>query len=334
MGWLAFLKRAVHRVRCALQPEGPARVGVSGVFTADQIELVRATYFGEGGSADGPAWEPFRHAHMALPAWFGQGLDPLSEAYAEQQQKLWQLMSGVDRPYTAEVDEKEHSWGDVDPVRQPGFYLRRDPAAVHGASDHIIATGMMLRHSGLKPGDHALEYGAGFGQTALAMARLGVNVDTVDISATFCEFVRAQAEYFKVPLQSFQGRFGSNPRPGQKYQLIWFYESFHHCVDFQQVVRQLGDHLAPGGRVMLAGEPIVEQENAAVPYPWGLRLHSEVAAVVRQQHWFELGFSEAFLFALFASAGYAGRRVECEPTLFGRLYIFERRAVAGDAASR
>ena len=100
------------------------------------------------------------------------------------------------------------------------------------------------------------------------------------------------------------------------------------------MVRQLGDHLAPGGRVMLAGEPIVEQENAAVPYPWGLRLHSEVAAVVRQQHWFELGFSEPFLFALFASAGYAGRRVECEPTLFGRLYIFERHAEAGDAASR
>lgn len=322
----AFLKRALRNLRGALQPDGPARVGSSGVFNADQIELVRATYFGEGGSANGPAWEPFRHAHMTLPAWFVHGLDPLSEAYAEQQQSLWQLVSGVDRPYAAEVDEKEHSWGDVDPVRQPGFYLRRDPTAVHDASDHIIATGMMLKHSGLKPGDHALEYGAGFGHTALALARLGVNVDTVDISATFCEFVRAQAEFFQVPLHSFQGRFGSNPRPGQQYQLIWFYESFHHCVDFQQVVNQLSEHLAPGGRVLLAGEPIVEQENAAVPYPWGLRLHSEVVAVVRQQHWFELGFSEAFVFELFARAGYAGRRVECEPSLFGRLYVFERRA--------
>ena len=32
----------------------------------------------------------------------------------------------------------------------------------------------------------------------------------------------------------FQGRFGDNPRPGQRYELIWFYESFHHCLDFQE----------------------------------------------------------------------------------------------------
>ncbi len=187
---------------------------------------------------------------------------------------------------------------------------------------------MLLKHCGLKAGDRALEYGAGFGQTALALARLGVNVDTVDVSRTFCGFVNEQAEFFRVPLHAFEGRFGDAPRPGVRYKLVWFYESFHHCVDFQRVVRILPDLLEPGGRVILGGEPIVERPNAAVPYPWGLRLHSEVVAVVRQQRWFELGFSEEFLSELFGRAGFTVRRVDCEPTLFGRLYLCEWQAEA------
>ena len=73
--------------------------------------------------------------------------------------------------------------------------------------------------------------------------------------------------------------------------------------------------------MILGGEPIVESRNPAVPYPWGLRLHSEVAAVVRQQRWFELGFTEEFLFDLFGRSGFEVRRIDCEPSLFGRLYV-------------
>ena len=166
-------------------------------------------------------------------------------------------------------------------MRTPGFFVRRDAAAIASASDHVIATGMILNTAVSRPATGRSEYGAGFGQTALALARLGVNVDTVDISATFCGFVQQQADFFQVPLHPFEGRFGHNPRPGQRYDLIWFYESFHHCLDFQDVVRQLGEHLAEGGRVILGGEPIVEKEYDAVPYPWGVRLHSEVVAVVQ-----------------------------------------------------
>jgi 2-polyprenyl-3-methyl-5-hydroxy-6-metoxy-1,4-benzoquinol methylase len=291
-------------------------------FGPDDIEDVRRIYF-ETGGAPGSPWEPLRHAHMRLPDWFRHNLDPYSEGYIAQQHRLWRLVSGVDRDYEVERDEKEAEWGAVDAVRTPGFYVRRDPAAIASASDHVIATGMMLRHCGLQAGDWALEYGAGFGQTALALARLGVNVDTVDVSDTFCGFVREQAEFFRVPLHPFKGRFGDAPRPGKLYKLVWFYESFHHCLDFRRVVQRLPSLLAPGGRVILAGEPIVEKPYAAVPYPWGLRLHSEVVAVVRRQRWFELGFTEAFLHELFGQAGFAVNRIDCEPTLFGRLYVCE-----------
>ena len=274
-------------------------------------------------TAEGSRWDRYRHAHMVLPSWFRHGLDPWSEAYAGQQHRLWALIAGVDRAYSVEADEQDIGWDQADPIRLPGFYQRRDALAITSASDHVLATGLLLRHCGPKAGVWALEYGPGFGQSALALARMGVNVDTVDISPRFCDFVRRQGEHFQVPLHAHQGPFGMNPRPGQQYQLIWFYESFHHCVDFMAIVPRLREHLAEGGRVILGGEPIVERENAAVPYPWGVRLHSEVAAVMRTTRWFELGFSETFLYELFDRAGFSGRRIDCEPSLFGRLYVFE-----------
>lgn len=292
-------------------------------FGPDDIARVHRTYYDTGGAIGG-SWEPLRHAHLALPAWFRHDLDPCGDEYRVQQHRLWQVVAGVDRDYEVEIDEKEANWEAVDAVRAPGFYQRRDPEAISSASDHVIASGMLLKHCGLKAGDRALEYGAGFGQTALALARLGVRVDTVDVSRTFCDFVNQQARFFRVPLEAFAGRFGDAPRPGVRYKLVWFYESFHHCVDFLRVVRLLPDLLEPGGRVILGGEPIVERPNPAVPYPWGLRLHSEVIAVVRQHRWFELGFTEAFLADLFGRAGFGVRRIDCEPTLFGRLYVFER----------
>lgn len=300
------------------------RIQRTGYFDPADLAWLCELYFTEG-SAPGTRWDALRHAHMKLPEWFRPGLDPLGDDYRRQQHRLWQVVSGRDRAYDAVQDEKEAGWTDTDSIRQPGFFSHRDALAVDRASDHLLATGMLLKHSGLVPGDWALEYGAGFAQSALSLARLGVQVDTVDISAVFCEHVRRQGEFFQVKLTPFRGKFGLNPRPGTRYKLIWFYESFHHCFDFQPLLEAIDGHLADGGRIILGGEPIVEREYAAVPYPWGVRLHSEVAAVVRRQGWFELGFSEDFLFELFAAAGYLARRVDCEASLFGRLYILERR---------
>jgi SAM-dependent methyltransferase len=185
---------------------------------------------------------------------------------------------------------------------------------------------MIVKHCGLKPGDSALEYGAGFGQIALTLARLGVVVDTVDISSLFCGYVREQAAFFQVPLTPFEGRFGWNPRGAHRYDLILFYEAFHHCVDFQSVVHEIKRNLAPTGRVLLAGEPIPRAENMYVPYPWGLRLDAESIVQMRRFGWFELGFTEDFLVRLFINAGFSAQRIECPSSVYGEGYTFKHRA--------
>lgn len=301
------------------------RIERSGSFRLDDIALIAETHrlFGD---TPNTSWDHLRGKYLILPDWFQQGLDPMSDEYFAQQMRLWNTLAGLDRAYVAELDEAELSIPDVDPVRRPGFYIWRDDSAVQKASDHVLATGMLMKHSGIRPGMWALEYGAGFGQTALALARLGVNVDTVDISATFCGYVKEQADFFQVNLSPFKARFGENPRGDQKYDLIWFYESFHHCIDFKEVVKRLKLHLAHNGRILLAGEPIGKREYWAVPYPWGLRLESEVVAVIRNRHWFELGFSEHFITSLFVNSGYTADYFDCPMSIYGQVYSFSLRA--------
>jgi SAM-dependent methyltransferase len=301
------------------------RVNSTGFFEVGDLDEVTRIVFDEG-TAPGGAYGHFKDAHMRLPSWFRRDLDPYGSEYASQQQQLWRLISGSDRDYIVEVDEKEAPLPKVDAVRSPGYFIRRDPNAVQAASDHVIAMGMILKHSNVAPGDWAMEYGAGFGQAALSMARLGVNVDTVDVSAAFCQWVQQQADFFQVQLTPHIGRFGINPRPGQRYKLVWFYESFHHCLDWQNLLKALPGLLEKDGRVLLCGEPIVEREYAAVPYPWGLRLHTDVVATIRRWRWFELGFSEDFLYEIFTHHGFVIRKHRCEPSLWGLTYVCERRS--------
>ena len=180
--WVRWLRVRVRRLIKGPDPLKDAQIAH---FDPEDIDQLIHLYAVAGAHIDNPPFMPYRDAHLALPAWFRQGLDPWSDEYAAQQHRLWQLISGRTRPYDAAMDEQDIGWDDSDPIKLPGFFQRRDPRAVLSASDHILAQGMLLKYSGLKPGDRALEFGPGFGQTALALARLGVDVRAVDISPRF-----------------------------------------------------------------------------------------------------------------------------------------------------
>ncbi len=300
------------------------RIRLTGKFTVDDVDLIVRT-LSEHDIVHGSPWDDLRAANLVLPDWFEHGLHPNGEQFAHQQHALWKLISGRDRPYTPELDEHEAPLANVDPIRRPAHFMRRDQEAVRLAADQFIATGMILKHSGVRPGDRVLEYGAGFGQTALTLARLGVSVDTVDISRTFCEFIKLQADFFQAPLTPFEGHFGWNPRGEAKYKLIFFYEAFHHCEDFRSLIHDVKRHLAPDGRILLAGEPIARDTNRYLPYPWGLRLDAEPIAQVRRYGWLELGFTEECILRLFTDAGFLARRIDCEASIHGTGYIFTPR---------
>ena len=296
----------------ALKPLGS---GDPMMFSLADVETLTAALHVEG----------FRGAvqvgTFALPKGFQLGLDPESPAYRDQQLALWRAIT--QRPaYEAAKDEDTPEISDLDAIYQPAFYGSGDADL---AGDHLIALGHILKLSGLKSGDRALEYGAGFGQIALAFARLGVKVDTVDINPRFCAAVASLAPRYRVDLTAHVESFGFNPagRP-DAYDLIYFYESFHHCLDFKAVIPKLDDMLKPGGKIIMAGEPIMSEPTPLLPYPWGLRLDGENVTVMHKRGWMELGFSEEFYFSTFRQFGFQATKHVLPGMHYATAYVFER----------
>lgn len=249
--------------------------------------------------------DPSRHhelgaAYLALPEWFDLSIGPDTEAYLQQQLRFWQEVTGKDA-YEPLINEDTPEVADMDAIYRPAFYLTGDSKE---AGLHLMAMGHIMLRSDVRAGSRVLECGAGFAQNALAFARLGAKVDTVDISPGFCKAVQSMSDHFRVDLTAHHQPFGYNPagHPGA-YDLILFYECFHHCLNFEEVIPQLRDMLQPGGRLLLAGEPIYRGLQPTMPYEWGLRLDWGTAAVMRWRGWMELGFQEDYLIGKFRRAG-------------------------------
>lgn len=243
----------------------------------------------------------WRGKSLVLPEWFDLELDPDGSEFRDQMLKLWSAITGRST-YDPETNEDTPEIGDLDPVKRPGFYGSADS---HFAGGQLMAMGHIIMRSGVSPGDRVLEYGAGYAQTAVALARLGVKVDTVDINPAFCRAVQANADLFDIDLTPHCGPFGINPAgEPASYDVILFYESFHHCLDFETLIPRLKTYLKANGRIILAGEPIFDGPCKDMPYAWGFRLDWENVAVMRIRGWMELGFQRDFLLRKFGDAGF------------------------------
>lgn len=272
--------------------------------------------------------------NLILPKWFDKNLSSSSKEFKQQQLKLWKLISGKKRDYNFTIDEKEEEMpSDIDPIRKPGWFMRKGDDSILNCSVHKIASGKIMNLSNLKPGQNAIEFGAGFGHTALDLARLGVNVDTVDISKTYCKFIKKQADFFKVNLTPYHNQFGFYPS-NKKYDFIWFYEAFHHALNFEEVIKGFKNKLNKNGRILLAAEPITTNGSTSqIPLDWGLRLDKLAVCATRWRGWFELGFNEDFLISLFVNNGFEAEYHPCNDTFFGNSYVFTHRKNIIDLSS-
>ena len=297
----------------------------------EELDRAAATFNAHSTRANSP-WDEFRNRYLALPDWYDATLDPFSSEYAAQQDRLWQLMAGREH-YEATEQEQTPEVADQEAIYQPAFYVLREPGTMALAGQQMMATGHFLKIADIQENDFVLEYGAGYGQTALAFARMGARVHTVDINPMFCRAVQAQGEFFKVRLKAFVGAFGDNPR-GRLYKLIFFYEAFHHCRDFLAVIGKLRAHLTADGKILLGGEPITTNPaDPSIPYAWGMRLDAENAAVVRHRGWYELGFQESFLVQCFIRQGFSWRKHPCEASPFAIIHEFRLRKAVIELAT-
>lgn len=265
---------------------------------------------------------PWEGSILDLPRWVDVALDPDGARFRDQTLRFWEEITGR-RSYDALVDEDTPEIGEHDAIVRLGFYASGN---VRLAGAQMMAMGHIIRRSEIRVGDRVLEYGAGFGQTALALARFGARVDTVDINPAFCRAVQANADLFKVDLTAHVGQFGFNPcGVDGTYDLVFFYESFHHCLDFHTLIPRLRQLLKPNGRVILAGEPIFDGPCSEMPYPWGFRLDWENVAVMRIRGWMELGFQRDYLLGKFREAGFDCAIHKDPNSHWAQVYKFKQR---------
>jgi SAM-dependent methyltransferase len=237
--------------------------------------------------------------------------DPLSPAYRDAQLALYATISGTAGydPWAAEPYEiplADH----IDPSPYP--FNTGNGELIGG---HLIEMGHLMRalfRAQPGAGHTLLEYGCGTGITTAFLAAARYQVTAVDINADALRIVDAIAADRRLTVRTHNGVFGDVPVEGERFDIILFYEAFHHSLDFVALLRKLHDRLAPGGILVFAGEPIYR----TFPKPWGLRLDGASLWEIRTKGWLELGFREDFFRDVLAHTGWHCDKLALAPPIF------------------
>jgi len=241
--------------------------------------------------------------------------DPDSPEYRNVQLDLYHRISG--REYS--TNNEASNWLVVDDaIKVPFPYYTKSFQTV---SAQMIAIGLIIKTMQLPPGAHILEFGPGWGNTTVTLARMGYKVTAIDIESRFLDIIRGRSVGFDENITTITGDFSNINDLYEDYDAILFYESFHHCSDHQSLIAALAQKLRPNGIVVFAAEPITD----AFPMPWGVRLDGESLWATRNFGWLELGFQETYFRALLERHGWTVEKHNYDVTPLGVIFVSRRK---------
>ena len=234
---------------------------------------------------------------------------PWSEEYRAEQFELYTRLS-TRGEYRS---ENETSGFEVD-SRVPFPYYTKSPETV---SNQLLAIGFMVKVMALPTGASVLEYGAGWGNTTITLARMGYDVHAIDIDENFVRMVAERAHRLGLEVVTEVGEFLGVSELERTYDAVLFYECFHHCSDHQRMLDELHRVVKLDGIVVLAAEPILESFHA----PWGLRLDGESLWAIRTNGWLELGFQESYFVETCLRSGWSACKHVTDVTPLGTVFV-------------
>jgi len=247
--------------------------------------------------------------------------DPYSDEYASNQHELYLQVAGVES-YSPQNERSLWLKDLPDAARRPFLYYTRSAETV---GDHLMALGFIIKTMNLPSGASILEFGAGWGNTSITLARMGYTVTVVDIEPRFLEVINERAAMLGLSIETICDNFGpvvDGKGAPRAFDAVLFYESFHHCSDHRQLIRQLKSMIRDDGMVVFASEPITD----AFPVPWGVRLDGMSAWSIRSFKWLELGYQESYFRELMAKNDWTVTKHVCADTHLG-VILLARKAV-------
>ena len=275
------------------------------------IEAVPA-FLSDGDMSDLERLNALRSKWVKLPA---PPSDPWSPEYREHWLSVYETLSG--RGYDVSSEE---SVIDVETaIAKPFPYSTRDPLTV---ADHLAAVAATIKAMNLPVGASVLELGAGWGNTSVALAQMGYDVTVLDVEERFIQLVERRSKAIGIPLETIRGDFFEMQDIDRKFDALLFFESFHHCIDHQNLLDALAVKLNPGGKLVLAGETI----NDELPYAWGLNPNGESVFQISTKGWMELAFRESYLLETLRRKGWSVVRHDEVHTPAERVYVCTRMA--------
>ncbi len=246
--------------------------------------------------------------------------DPFSDEYYKKVCAVWRRITGR-QDYDAL--ENEQSTYLVPPERhyRPTIF---DYNSSGFLGRYFSAFGMILTVMDVDSTSSILEYGAGDGQISLTLARLGCSVSVIDIEQRYLDIIQSQCRDLGVMVDTKRAKFGDNFDDNRRYDRILFFEAFHHGLDHRAVMPKLHQMLKPGGKVIFAGEPVIDPTAhwvKAVPFPWGPRLDGLSARAMRIHGWCELGFQQPYFVEMLLRSGFTVQLIPCHHEGLGTCYV-------------
>jgi 2-polyprenyl-3-methyl-5-hydroxy-6-metoxy-1,4-benzoquinol methylase len=261
-------------------------------------------------------------AEFTIDTVVDQTLNPFGDAYVAQQLAVYRELSGRDLDQLV----NEHTELDIDlHVDAVNPYDHGSPG---GLSTHVERLSRAVRLTMPPRGGRALDMGCGWGLSAEVLAYAGLSVTAVDVNEDFVNLVNRRAARSGYDITAVHGTFDEF-ETDLRFDLIVFYECLHHAVRPWTVLRRMADLLAPGGSVVLAGEPI----NDTWWESWGLRLDPMSVYCIRKFGWLESGWSEKFLRRAFRRGGLRPRVVDSDDEEIGQTVIGTLRSISTTPAT-
>jgi SAM-dependent methyltransferase len=245
--------------------------------------------------------------------------DPFSQEYFDFQMELYSILSGRQIYSIA----NEESVFDPDKIKECPF-----PYYTHSAStvgDQLLAIGFIIKKTNLSPHSNVIEFGPGWGNLTLALAQMGHNITCVEVEKRFIDLIKYRSQEISNPIDFFhQDMLTFANSSNTKYDAVFFYESFHHCLDPLNLIKNLSHIIKDGGIICFASEPFVQSPSEIVPYPWGIRLDGMSVWSIRRFGWMEFGFDIDFFLKLLSQNGFKGERISSDVCPLTNLVIARR----------
>jgi SAM-dependent methyltransferase len=241
--------------------------------------------------------------------------DPHSAAYHDWVIDTWKAISGR-TAYSPDIDE-------VFDVSAESFLAHPYPYNTgngNAVGQYTGAIAWMMRTLQIRGSQRVIEFGAGWGHLAIALAMLGCDTTAVDLNPSSVALLTARAKGWKIPLNVVRSSFlGFEPK--DSYDLVVYFEAFHHCDQPLALLDRSVAMLAPGGSIVFIADAIYDGFYC----PWGVRLDGHATYMSRHAGWLELGFEREFFYAELRRRGL---KVETflEPSLgaYGTLIVASR----------